>query len=101
MKDSIKANLIIFLIIAIIAFCISTSFANMTIKEDVDSYKLISIDNDSFEPKHIDEVPLIIEMEPENETNTTNATNMTNNFDNYTNYTDYQNDDFVSNYTEN
>lgn len=101
MKDSIKANLIVFFIIAIISFCISTSFANMTITEDVESYKLISIENNSFEPKHIDEVPYIVEPEPLNETNTTNATNMTNDFDNYTNYTNYQNDDYMSNYTEN
>ena len=69
MKDSIKANLIIIFIIAIIAFGISSSFAKLTISEDVDSYKLISIENNSFKPNYIDEVPTIIET-----TNTTNST---------------------------
>ena len=73
MKDSIKANLIIFFIIAIIAFCISTSFANLTVKEDSESYKLIPIENDSFEPNYVEEVPYV-EPKPVNTTNTTNNT---------------------------
>ena len=77
MKDSIKANLIVFLIIAVIAFTISSAFASLTITEDNDSYKLSSIENDSFEPAYIDEVPTII---PKVETNVTdNATNTTTN----------------------
>lgn len=75
MKDSIKANLIIFLIIAVIAFVISSAFASITITEDNDSYKLSSIENDSFEPNYIDEVPTII---PKVETNLTNNTTTTN-----------------------
>ena len=82
MKDSIKANLIIIFIIAIIASGISSSFAKLTISEDVDSYKLISIENNSFKPNYIDEVPTIIET-----TNTTNSTyNTTNTHSNHTNY---------------
>lgn len=73
MKDSIKANLIIFFIIAIIAFGISTSFANLTVKEDSNSYKLIPIENNSFEPKHVEEVKYV-EPKPVNTTNTTNNT---------------------------
>ena len=81
MKDSIKANLIIFFIIAIIAFGISSSFASLTVKENTDSYKLLSIENNSFEPHHIDEVPTVIETK-----NITNKTNTTNNtYDNSTN----------------
>jgi hypothetical protein len=77
MKDSIKANLIVFLIIAVIAFTISSAFASLTITEDNDSYKLSSIENDSFEPNYIDEVPTII---PKVETNNTdNSTNTTTN----------------------
>lgn len=77
MKDSIKANLIVFLIIAVIAFTISSAFASLTITEDNDSYKLSSIENDSFEPAYIDEVPTII---PKVETNVTdNTTNTTTN----------------------
>jgi hypothetical protein len=48
MKDSVKANLIVFLIIAVIAFSISCAFASLTITKDNDSYKLSSIENDSF-----------------------------------------------------
>ena len=76
MKDSIKANLIVFLIIAVIAFTVSSAFAGLTITEDNDSYKLSSIQNDSFEPEYIDEVPTII---PKVETNLTNNTTTTNN----------------------
>lgn len=74
MKDSVKANLIVFLIIAVIAFTISCAFANLTITDDNDSYKLISIEDDSFEPNYIDKVPTII---PKVENNTTNLTNST------------------------
>lgn len=75
MKDSIKANLIVFLIIAVIAFTISSAFASLTITEDNDSYKLSSIENDSFEPNYIDEVPTIIpKVEPKYTENTTNTT---------------------------
>ncbi|WP_405291666.1 hypothetical protein [Methanobrevibacter sp.] len=77
MKDSIKANLIVFLIIATIAFTISSAFASLTITEDNDSYKLSSVENDSFEPKYIEEVPTII-PKVENRTNSTNVTNTTN-----------------------
>lgn len=75
MKDSIKANLIVFLIIAVIAFTISSAFASLTITEDNDSYKLSSIENDSFEPNYIEEVPTII---PKVENKTNNNTNITN-----------------------
>ena len=76
MKDSIKANLLVFLIIAVIAFTISSAFASLTITEDNDSYKLTSIENDSFEPNYIDEVPTII---PKVENTTNNETNITTN----------------------
>ena len=75
MKGSIKANLIVFLIITTIAFTISSAFANLTITEDNDSYKLSTIENDSFEPNYIDEVPTII---PKVENKTNNNTNITN-----------------------
>lgn len=74
MKDSIKANLIVFLIIAVIAFTISSAFASLTITEDNDSYKLSSIENNSFEPNYIEEVPTIIPKVETNDTNTTNTT---------------------------
>lgn len=86
MKDSIKANLIIFFIIAIIAFCISTSFASLTVQEDANSYKLITIENNSFQPNHVEEVPYI-EPKPVNVTNTT--TNNTANLNNTNNTINY------------
>ena len=81
MKDSIKANLIVFLIIAVIAFTISSAFASLTITQDNDSYKLSSIENDSFEPNYIEEVPTII---PKVENTTDNSTNITTTVDNNT-----------------
>ena len=66
--------MIVFLVIAVIAFCISSAFATLTIHEDNDSYKLISLDNDSFEPEEINYVPTHI---PKNDTNTTNSTTNT------------------------
>ena len=79
MKDSIKANLIVFFIIAIISFAMSSAFASLTVHEENDSYKLIAIQNDSFEPHYIDAVPTYIPPEPVNDTNVTY--NDTNNFD--------------------
>ena len=79
MKGSQKANLIVFLIIGLIAFGISSAFASLTIHEDNDSYKLIPIENDSFEPNYINKVPTII---PKVETNIThNITNNTTDYD--------------------
>ena len=93
MKDSIKANLIVFFIIALVSFAVSSAFASMTVHEDHDSYKLIPIENDSFEPHYIDEVPTYI-PEPVNDTNVTynNTTDIDNNVTNYTeNSTETQN----------
>lgn len=89
MKGSIKANLLVFLIIATIAFGVSLTFANLTIHDDHDSYKLISLKDDSFEPNYIYKVPTI---KPKNITNTTTE-NITDNYteSDDTNYTD--NDD--------
>ncbi len=52
----------------------------MTIHDDYDSYKLIALSNETFEPAEVDYVPTII---PKNDTNTTNATNSTS-YDNIT-----------------
>lgn len=92
MKDSIKANLIVFLIIATVAFTISSAFASLTITEDNDSYKLSSVENDSFEPNYIEEVPTII---PKVENKTNNNTNITNNT------TEIQNNTWIENFTIN
>jgi uncharacterized protein YmfQ (DUF2313 family) len=83
MRGSIKANLIVFLIIAVIAFCISSAFATLTIHEDNESYKLKSLEDDSFEPEEIEYVPTYI---PKNDTNTTNKTTTNDTKTNVTNY---------------
>lgn len=77
MRESVKANLIIFLIIAVAAFIISSAFASLTIVEDNDSYKLTSIENDSFEPNLIEKVPTIIPKVEKNLTNNTTQKNTT------------------------
>ncbi len=94
MRDSVKANLIVFFIIAIVAFGMSNAFASLIIQEDNDSYKLIPIENDSFEPNYINKVPTII---PKVENNTTEVTptnntyyNVETTYDNWTEtYTEY------------
>ena len=83
MRGSIKANLIVFLIIAVIAFCISSAFATLTIHEDNESYKLKSLEDDSFEPEEIEYVPTYI---PKNDTNTTNKTTTNGTKTNVTDY---------------
>lgn len=93
MKDSVKANLIVFFIIAIVAFSMSNAFASLIIREDTDSYKMIPIENDSFEPNYIYEVPTII---PEVEDNTTD--NTTDNNTNY--YVENTVDNWTETYTE-
>lgn len=76
MRGSQKANLIVFLIVAVAAFCISSTFATYTIHDDYDSYKLKALNNDTFEPKDIDYVPTYI---PKNTTNTTTNSTTTEN----------------------
>lgn len=78
MKDSKKANLIVFLIIALVAFAVSSAFVSLTITEENDSYKIIPIENDSFEPNYINKVPTILpKVETNNTNNTTEITNTT------------------------
>ena len=95
MKDSVKANLIVFLIIGLIAFGISSAFASLTISDQNDSYKIIPIKNDSFEPNYINKVPTII---PKVETNTTNTTNST--YSNNTGNSSYSNISYNNYYWE-
>ena len=87
MKDSAKANLIVFFIIAIISFGVSNAFVSITGPDENDSYKLVTIKNDSFEPHIIDEVPTIL-PKYENTTIANNTTNTTTNSTiEYKNYT--------------
>ena len=92
MRVSVKANLIIFLIVAVAAFCISSAFANLTIHDNHDSYKLIALEDDSFDPEEINYVPTI---KPKNTTNTTNSTNTTIEITTDNNSTDWDDNDEV------
>ncbi|MBO6123027.1 MAG: hypothetical protein J6P09_04220 [Methanobrevibacter sp.] len=92
MRRSVKANLIIFLIVAVAAFCISSAFANLTIHDNHDSYKLIALEDDSFDPEEINYVPTI---KPKNTTNTTNSTNTTIEITTDNNSTDWDDNDEV------
>lgn len=74
MKGSQKANLLIFLIVAILAFCSSLTFASLTIHEDYNANKLLALDNDTFEPAEIDYVPTVIQKNDTPKTNSTNNT---------------------------
>ena len=73
MKDSTKANLIVFFIIAIISFAMGNAIASLTVNEENDSYKLLAIENNSFEPHYINAVPTYIPPEPENNTTYNNT----------------------------
>lgn len=76
MKQSIKGNLLVFLIIAVIAFALSSAFASVVIIDNSDAKKITAIANDSFEPHQIKDVPVII---PKVENKTTNNTTTFNN----------------------
>lgn len=97
MKDSVKAKLIVFLLIALIAFGISSIFASITISDSPDSYKLIPVKDDSFEPNYIHKVPTI---KPKVVTN--NTTNITKNTTDYTNITKLNdaNQDLIETYED-
>ena len=56
---------------------VSSAFASLTITEDNDSYKLIPIKNDSFEPNYINKVPTIIPKVEKNYTNNNTTVNTT------------------------
>lgn len=101
MKDSIKANLLVFLIIAIISFVISNSFASITIHEENDSYKLIQLEKDPFTPNYIDKVPVY--KPPVKSNNTTNNTilgNYTNDISNKINNTYNSINNTINDYLE-
>lgn len=93
MRGAVKANLIVFLIVAVAAFCISSAVASLTIHEDHDSYKLSSLEDDSFEPNYIYKVPTITPKNTTNATsnNTTNITYTNDTTDNWNDSYDYNN----------
>lgn len=79
MNQSTKVYLIIFLIVAVIAFVLSSAFASVAMIDSSNSTKLTAIENDSFEPHEIENVEVII-PKVENTTLDNNTTT----FDNWT-----------------
>jgi type IV secretory pathway TrbL component len=79
MKQSTKVYLIIFLIIAVIAFVLSSAFASVALIDNSNSTKLTAIENDSFEPHEIENVEVIV-PKVQNITVSNNTTT----FDNWT-----------------
>lgn len=75
MKQSTEVYLLIFLIIAVLAFILSTSFASVVVIDNTNSTKLTAIEDDSFEPHDIKNVQVIV-PKVQNKTiiNTTNDT---------------------------
>ena len=53
-------NFLFSLLIALIAYGISSVFGNLTIHEDHDSYKMMTVKETSFVPVDVIEVPTII-----------------------------------------
>ncbi len=74
MKSSTQAYLCVFAIVALIAFLLSGVFANIVVIDNSNSTKIIAIENNSFEPHHIENVEIIV---PKVVNNTTHVTNNT------------------------
>jgi hypothetical protein len=81
MKERTKVYLIIFLILAVMAFVLSTAFASVFVIDNSNAKKLTAIEDDSFEPNDIHNVQVIV---PKTD-NTTRQTNNTTTFKNITN----------------
>ena len=60
MKQSTKVYLLIFLIIAVLAFVLSSVFANVLVIDNTNSTKLTAIEDDGFEPHDVKNVEVII-----------------------------------------
>ena len=76
MKGQTKAKLIVFFIVAIIAFAASSMAANIILIKNPNDNTLLAIEDDNFTPQKVDYVPTYI-PEPKiiNDTNLTNKTN--------------------------
>ena len=74
MKQSTKVYLLIFLIVSVMAFVLSSVFASVAVIDNTNSTKLTTIENDRFEPHDIKSVEVII-PKPQNITqnNTTSS----------------------------
>ena len=72
MKQSTSVYIVIFLIIAVIAFFLSNVIASTLVIDTTNSTKLTAIENDHFQPSEIKHVQVII---PKVENNTTSNSN--------------------------
>lgn len=79
MKQSTKGYLLIFLIVSVMAFVLSSVFASVVTIDNTNSTKLTAIQDDSFEPHNIQNVQVIV---PKIENNTNNNTSSIENFTN-------------------
>lgn len=73
MKQSTSVYIVIFLIIAVIAFLLSNVIASVLVIDSSNSTKLTAIENDEFQPVEIEHVEVII---PKVENNTTNSSSI-------------------------
>ena len=72
MKQSTSVYIVIFLIIAVIAFLLSNVVASVLVIDNSNSTKLTAIENDGFEPNQIHDVEVIV-TKVENTTNNTST----------------------------
>lgn len=79
MKQSTSVYVIIFLIIAVIAFLLSNVFASVLVIDTSNSTKLATIEDDGFQPVEIEHVKVIIPKVENNNTTTTTIENITEN----------------------
>ena len=77
MKQSTKVYLLIFLIIAVLAFVLSSVFANVLDIDNSNSTKLTAIKDDGFEPHDIKNVEVIVPKVQNTTQNTTTLKNIT------------------------
>ncbi len=79
MKQSTKIKVLVFLVIALMAFTLAGFLSATTHFDNTNSQKMVSVENDNFEPHSIDQVEI---KTPKIENTTYNATNNTNNTNN-------------------
>lgn len=79
MKQSVKIKVLVFLVIAVIAFTLAGFLSATTHFDNTNSQKMISVENDNFEPHTIEKVEIKI---PKVENITYNSTNNTDDTEN-------------------
>ncbi|MBR0370927.1 MAG: hypothetical protein IJH63_09480 [Methanobrevibacter sp.] len=77
MKQSTKVYLLIFIIIAVMAFVLSSVFANVVVIDNTNTKKLTAIEDDGFEPHDIKNVEVIVPKVQNTTQNTTTLKNIT------------------------